>query len=67
MTHPSSSEELPSEFFCGILEGKLFTTYVVDRWAALVMQEEVIFEQDFARLLLVLEVDLNREVKASVP
>ena len=65
-TYPSSFDEFAAEFFCRILEGKFFTSNVIDRWAAFAMQEEVILEKNFARFFFVLEVNFNGKVETSI-
>ena len=48
------------------MEGELLEACVVDEGVAIEMQEEIVFEEDALRLLVVTEVDLDREDEAAV-
>lgn len=50
--HPSSFDQLSSEFFGGVVECELLTAQVVDWRVALQVQEKVVVETHLLRLLL---------------
>lgn len=50
--HPSSFDQLPSEFFGGVVERELLTAQVVDWRVALQVEEKVVVEKHLLWLLL---------------
>lgn len=50
--HPSSFDQLPSEFFGGVVERELLTAQVVDWWVALQVEEKIVVEKHLLWLLL---------------
>lgn len=65
-TYPSGFEKFLLEFICRVLKGKLLASDVIDRWAVLQLQEEVIFKSDLSGFFLVLEINVNRQLKPCV-
>lgn len=50
--HPSSFDQLPSEFFGGVVERELLTAQVVDWRVAFQVEEKVVVEKHLLWLLL---------------
>lgn len=65
-TYPSSFEKFLLEFICRVLKGKLLASDVIDRWAVLQLQKEVIFKSDLFGVFLVLEMNVNRQLKPGI-
>lgn len=65
-TYPSGFEKFLLEFICRVLKGKLLASDVIDRWAVLQLQEEVIFKSDLSGFFLVLEINVNWQLKPCV-
>lgn len=51
-SHPSGFDQLPPEFFGGVVEGEFLTAQVVDWRVALQVEEQVVVETHFFWLLL---------------